>query len=107
MMIKIIFWWTIFFKLAATSEVFEIRSCNDQNKDSFPKIFAFPLALRFGHFWKVLKIPQLTYQIAESYFDNNEFLSEARDDFQKKNGFYERSVDNADLIIQFADKDCE
>ena len=55
----------------------------------------------------MIEIQQLIYQIAESYFDNNEFLSESKDDYLKKNRFYERSVNNSDLTIQFTDKDCK
>ena len=58
----------------------------------------------FRRFWK---IPQLTFQISESYFENNALLSETRDGYVKKNGFYQKSVDNKDLNIQFADKDCK
>ena len=94
-------------KLAATSDIFEILSCNDENKDSFQKLLVFCPTPGIWNFSKFPKIPQLTYQIAGSYFDNNEFLSESKDDFKKKNGFYERSVDNSDLTFQFADKDCK
>ena len=68
---------------------------------------AFRGALIEVQFRRLWKIPQLTYQITESYFDNNAILSEARDKFEKKSGFYERSIDNTDLKIQFADKDCK
>ena len=103
----IIFLGISFLKLAATSEIFEILSCNDENKESFKKITRILSNSWIWNFRKFPKIPQLTYQIAESYFDNNEFLSESKDDYQKKNGFYERSVNNSDLTIQFTDKDCK
>ena len=46
--------------------------------------------------------PALSFRISQEYFENN--LSDPNNDFTFENGFYERTVDEADLEFSFEDE---
>ena len=47
----------------------------------------------------LLQRPALTIKIAEDYFNNN--LSSQTADFDNKNGYYERTIPEAELDFEF------
>ena len=50
----------------------------------------------------------MTFKIKESYFDTIQTLTDARDLYEKIDGWYHRTIDGPDLSVEFMqDEDCE
>ena len=55
-----------------------------------------------------MELPKLTFKIKESYFDTIQTLTDARDLYEKTDGWYHRTIDGPDLSVEFMqDEDCK